>query len=42
MDMSYHIEHVMKVKMKELKHDSDGLIFTCMNSTYRTGTDEKM
>ncbi|KDN43945.1 mRNA capping enzyme, alpha subunit [Tilletiaria anomala UBC 951] len=42
MDLSYHIEHVLNNRIPQLKHGNDGLIFTCWNSNYKTGTDPKI
>lgn len=42
MEVSYAIEWMFKVILPKLKHGNDGLIFTCRESAYRFGTDEKM
>ena len=42
MELSYAIEKMFNEVLPSLKHGNDGLIFTCRNSAYRFGTDNKM
>lgn len=39
---SYYISQVLEVQVPQLQHGHDGLIFTCVESSYVPGTDEKM
>lgn len=39
MEFSYAIEMMFHKVIKELKHGNDGLIFTCLHSEYKPGTD---
>ena len=41
-ELSYHISQVLDVHSPQLQHGHDGLIFTCAESSYVPGTDEKM
>jgi hypothetical protein len=41
-ELSYHIKQVLDVHVPALQHGHDGLIFTCSESAYTPGTDEKM
>jgi mRNA guanylyltransferase len=40
--LSYHIKQVVDVFIPALQHGHDGLIFTCSESEYVMGTDDKM
>jgi mRNA guanylyltransferase len=42
MELSYGLDKVLKEVVPNLKHKSDGLIFTSSISGYKTGTCEKM
>lgn len=42
MQLSYAIEMMFRDVLPNLKHGNDGLIFTCLNSPYKFGTDEKI
>jgi len=42
MEVSYAIDMMFNEVLPKLKHGNDGLIFTCRNSAYKFGTDEKM
>ena len=42
MELSYGLEKVMREVIPNLKHKSDGLIFTSAISGYKTGTCDKM
>lgn len=42
MEFSYALEKMFNVVLPNLKHGNDGLIFTCRNSPYKFGTDDKM
>ena len=42
MEFSYAIEKMFNEVLPSLKHGNDGLIFTCRNSAYKFGTDNKM
>jgi mRNA guanylyltransferase len=42
MEFSYAIDMMFKKILPELRHGSDGLIFTCRNSPYKHGTDDKI
>ncbi|KAF8423668.1 mRNA capping enzyme, catalytic domain-containing protein [Tirmania nivea] len=42
MEFSYAIDMMFNEVLPKLKHGSDGLIFTCRNSAYKFGTDEKI
>ncbi len=42
MQLSYALDFVLKERIPNLKHDNDGLIFTALNSSYRSGTDPSM
>ena len=42
MEFSYAIDKMFNEVLPKLKHGNDGLIFTCRNSPYKFGTDEKM
>ncbi|KAI5796380.1 mRNA capping enzyme, catalytic domain-containing protein [Peziza echinospora] len=42
MEFSYAIERMFNVIVPALKHGTDGLIFTCRNSPYKFGTDDKI
>ncbi|KAF8466597.1 mRNA capping enzyme, catalytic domain-containing protein [Kalaharituber pfeilii] len=42
MEFSYAIEKIFNEVLPQLKHGNDGLIFTCRNSAYKCGTDEKI
>jgi mRNA guanylyltransferase len=39
MHMSYHLQHMFKNVLPNLKHGNDGLIFTCKDTPYEFGTD---
>ncbi|WVR05003.1 hypothetical protein IAU60_002015 [Kwoniella sp. DSM 27419] len=41
-ELSYHIAHVLNVHIPKLQHGHDGLIFTCCETEYVPGTDEKI
>jgi mRNA guanylyltransferase len=41
-ELSYHIAQVLNVHVPQLQHGHDGLIFTCVETEYVAGTDEKM
>ena len=41
-ELSYHIKQVLDVHIPALEHGHDGLIFTCVESAYVPGTDQKM
>ncbi|EIW69489.1 hypothetical protein TREMEDRAFT_62350 [Tremella mesenterica DSM 1558] len=41
-ELSYHIKQVLNVHIPRLQHGHDGLIFTCAESQYVSGTDEKI
>jgi mRNA guanylyltransferase len=41
-ELSYHIKQILDVHVPALQHGHDGLIFTCAESEYVMGTDEKM
>lgn len=41
-ELAYHIKQVLDVHVPKLQHGHDGLIFTCAESPYVAGTDEKM
>lgn len=41
-ELSYHISQVLNVHVPKLQHGHDGLIFTCAESEYLPGTDDKM
>lgn len=40
MEFSYGIPMIFNVILPQLKHGNDGLIFTCVNSKYKFGTDD--
>ncbi|RPB18488.1 mRNA capping enzyme, alpha subunit [Terfezia boudieri ATCC MYA-4762] len=42
MEFSYAIGKMFNDVLPNLKHGNDGLIFTCRNSAYKFGTDEKI
>jgi mRNA capping enzyme, catalytic domain len=42
MELSYHVEKVIKEDIPRLQHGNDGLIYTCAESGYVVGTDERM
>ncbi|KAI9773585.1 MAG: Dcp1p-Dcp2p decapping enzyme complex alpha subunit [Geoglossum simile] len=42
MEYSYAIDMMFHKVLPKLRHGSDGLIFTCRNSPYKHGTDEKI
>jgi mRNA guanylyltransferase len=42
MERAYAIEKVLLEDLPKLKHGNDGLIFTCAESGYVVGTDERM
>jgi mRNA guanylyltransferase len=42
MELAYGIRSVLFNRIPNLKHGNDGLIFTCANSGYVYGTDNKM
>lgn len=42
MQLAYGLDAVLKTHLPQLEHGNDGLIFTCLNSGYVTGTDPKM
>lgn len=42
MEFSYAIEMVFRQVLPNLPHGNDGLIFTCRNSPYTFGTDQKI
>jgi mRNA guanylyltransferase len=42
MEFSYAIDMMFEKVLPGLRHGSDGLIFTCRNSPYKHGTDEKI
>lgn len=42
MEFSYAIDKMFNEVLPKLKHGNDGLIFTCRNSPYKFGTDEKI
>lgn len=39
---SYHVEKVIKDDIPRLQHGNDGLIYTCAESGYVVGTDQRM
>lgn len=41
-NFSYHVEKVFNVDIPALKHGSDGLIYTCVNTPYICGTDSNI
>ncbi|ORY25741.1 putative mRNA guanylyltransferase [Naematelia encephala] len=41
-ELSYNISQVLNVHIPQLQHGHDGLIFTCAESEYFPGTDEKI
>lgn len=41
-ELAYHIGQVWNVHIPQLHHGHDGLIFTCAESSYVSGTDDKM
>lgn len=41
-ELGYHISQVLNVHIPTLQHGHDGLIFTCAESSYVPGTDEKI
>ncbi|WWC61360.1 uncharacterized protein I303_103941 [Kwoniella dejecticola CBS 10117] len=41
-ELSYHLGHVLNVHIPKLQHGHDGLIFTCCETEYVPGTDEKI
>jgi hypothetical protein len=41
-ELSYHVAEVLRTHIPQLQHGHDGLIFTCAESEYVLGTDEKM
>ena len=42
MELSYHVEKVIKEDIPKLQHGNDGLIYTCAESGYVVGTDQRM
>ncbi|KAF8508398.1 mRNA capping enzyme [Gautieria morchelliformis] len=42
MQLSYHVEKVIKEDIPRLQHGNDGLIYTCAESGYVVGTDERI
>lgn len=42
MELSYYVEKVLKEDIPRLQHGSDGLIYTCAESGYVVGTDQRM
>lgn len=42
MNLSYGLEKVFNEDIPKLQHGTDGLIFTCLQSPYATGTDQNM
>jgi mRNA guanylyltransferase len=42
MELSYHVEKVIREDIPRLKHGNDGLIYTCAESPYVVGTDQRM
>lgn len=41
-ELSYHVAEVLNTHIPQLQHGHDGLIFTCAESEYVLGTDDKM
>lgn len=41
-ELAYHVSQVLNVHVPQLQHGHDGLIFTCAESAYVPGTDEKI
>lgn len=41
-NFSYHAEKVFTVDIPALHHGNDGLIYTCVNTPYVSGTDLNM
>jgi len=42
MELSYYVEKVLKEDIPKLQHGNDGLIYTCAETPYVVGTDERM
>ncbi|KAF8511016.1 mRNA capping enzyme [Hysterangium stoloniferum] len=42
MELSYHVEKVLREDIPRLQHGNDGLIYTCAESGYVVGTDERI
>lgn len=42
MQPSYHVDKVIREDIPKLQHGNDGLIYTCAESAYVVGTDERM
>ena len=42
MELSYYVEKVIKEDIPKLHHGNDGLIYTCAESGYVVGTDQRM
>lgn len=42
MERAYAIEKVLKEDLPQLQHGNDGLIYTCAETGYVVGTDERM
>lgn len=40
MELSYGVPMIFNVVLPHLKHGNDGLIFTCVNTAYKHGTDD--
>lgn len=41
-ELAYHVSQVLDVHIPQLQHGHDGLIFTCAESAYVPGTDDKI
>jgi len=42
MELSYGIDKVLRDYIPSLEHESDGLIFTCVDMPYVVGTDDTL
>ncbi|GJJ12571.1 hypothetical protein Clacol_006814 [Clathrus columnatus] len=42
MELSYHVDKVIREDVPKLQHETDGLIYTCAESAYVVGTDERI